>query len=95
MVYAIAQLKIHDRETYGRYQARFLPVLKQYEGRLLAADENPRVVEGEWSGDKVVVLGFADEAAFRRFSESAEYQEIAKDRKAGSSAVVLVVSGIG
>jgi uncharacterized protein (DUF1330 family) len=94
MVYAIAQLKIHDRAAYQRYQARFMDVLKKYEGRLLAADESPRVVEGSWDRDKVVVLSFADAAAFDRFAESAEYVEIAKDRKAGSEAVVLLVKGI-
>lgn len=94
MVYAIAQLKIRNREVYGRYQARFMPVLNKYGGRLLAADENPRVVEGEWDREKIVLLSFADEAAFSRFAESPEYQEIATDRKAGSDAVVLLVRGL-
>ena len=71
-----------------------MDVLKKHEGRLLAADENPKVVEGEWDREKVVVLSFADEAAFRKFSESVEYQEIAKDRRAGSSPVVLLVRAV-
>ena len=40
-VYAIAQLTITDRMIYDRYQARFMGVLERYQGRLLAADENP------------------------------------------------------
>ena len=94
-VYAIAQLKITDRTAYDRYQAKFMGVMKNYQGRVLAADEKPQVVEGEWTRDKVVLLSFPDEKAFREWAESPEYVEIAKDRKAGSDAVVLLVKGIG
>lgn len=94
-VYAIAQLRITDRAAYDRYQAKFMGVMKRYQGRVLAADESPRIVEGTWDRDKVVLLSFQDEAAFRQWAESPEYQEISKDRKAGSEAVVLLVKGIG
>jgi uncharacterized protein (DUF1330 family) len=93
-VYAIAQLKITDRAAYGRYQERFMGVMRRYQGQVLAADEKPQVVEGSWDGDKVVLLSFPDEPAFREWAESADYQEIAKDRKAGSTAVVLLVKGL-
>jgi len=94
-VYAIAQLKITDRAAYDRYQAKFMGVMKRYQGRVLAADEKPLVIEGEWERDKVVLLSFSDEAAFREWAESPEYLEISKDRKAGSEAVVLLVKGTG
>jgi uncharacterized protein (DUF1330 family) len=93
-VYAIAQLKITDRATYNRYVGKFMDVMKLFHGRVLAADENPQVIEGEWDRDKVVLLSFPDEKAFRDWAESPEYLEIAKDRKAGSDAVVLLVKGI-
>jgi len=93
-VYAIAQLTIHDRATYQRYQDRFMDVFQRYKGRLLAADENPRVLEGHWGYEKVVLMSFPDEAAFFEWAESPDYQEIAKDRYAGAAAVVLLVKGI-
>ena len=94
-VYAIAQLKITDRAAYDRYQAKFMGVMKRFQGRVLAADESPKVIEGSWDRDKVVVLSFPDETSFREWADSPEYQEISKDRKAGSEAVVLLVRGIG
>jgi len=93
MVYAIAQLTITDRATYDRYQARFMGVMKRFRGQLLAADEKPEVIEGKWDREKLVLLAFPDEAAFREWEQSPDYQEIAKDRKAGSNAVVLLVNG--
>ena len=53
-VYAIAQLKFTDRNAYNRYQAAFMEVFQRYSGTLLAADEAPQVVEGQWQRDKVV-----------------------------------------
>lgn len=92
-VFAIAQLTIHDRTTYDRYQARFMEVFRRYRGRLLAADEQPRIIEGNWPHQKVVLMSFPDEAAFHEWAGSAEYQRIAQDRKAGAQAVVLLVRG--
>jgi uncharacterized protein (DUF1330 family) len=94
-VYVIAQLSITDRAAYGRYQDRFMGVMARFKGRLLAADENPKVVEGEWHRDKVVLLWFPDEAAFHQWEQSPDYQEIAKDRRAAATTVALLVKGIG
>jgi uncharacterized protein (DUF1330 family) len=68
--------------------------MAKFQGRVLAADEKPQVVEGVWDREKLVLLSFPDEAAFREWVESPEYVEIARDRKAGSDAVVLLVKGI-
>ena len=93
-VYAIAQLRFTDRTAYDKYQMRFIDVFRRYHGTLLAADEAPQVVEGSWDREKVVLMSFPDESEFRLWSESAEYQEISKDRDAGADTVVLLVKAL-
>lgn len=93
-VFALAQLKFKDREAYQRYQGRFMPLLMEFSGRLLAADENPVTVEGVWEGDKVVLISFTSRERFAAWSQSPSYQEIAKDRRAGADASVLLLKGI-
>ena len=93
-VYAIAQLRFTDRAAYDRYQVRFMDVFRRHRGTLLAADESPKVVEGTWDRDKVVLMSFPDEAAFRLWSESLDYQEISRDRLAGADTVVLFAKGL-
>jgi uncharacterized protein (DUF1330 family) len=93
-VYIIAQLKFTRREIYDRYQARFFDVFRRFKGRVLVADEQPQVLEGKFERDKVVVLEFPDSAAALEFQESADYAEIAVDRKAGADAVVIMVRGL-
>ena len=92
-VYTVAQLKFTDIDAYRRYQKAFPAVFAKFNAKVLAADESPRVLEGEWPRDKVVILAFPDEAEAQRFGQSPEYREIAKDRIAGADAVVLLVKG--
>jgi uncharacterized protein (DUF1330 family) len=92
-VYVIVQLKMTDRTAYDRYQARFFDVFRRFSGRLLSADERPAVLEGKWDRDKLVLMSFPDEAAFRAWVDSPEYLEISKDRKAGADGVVLLAKG--
>jgi len=90
-VYVIAQISITDRDVYNRYQTRFLDVFRQFKGQLLAADENAEVFEGKWTRDKVILMSFPDKESFEEWAFSPAYQDIAKDRKAGSKGVILLV----
>jgi uncharacterized protein (DUF1330 family) len=89
-VYVIVQLKMIDRATYDRYQARFFDVFRKFNGRLLSADERPAVLEGVWDRDKLVLMSFPDEAAFHAWANSPENLEISKDRKAGAEGIVIL-----
>ena len=93
-VFVLAQLKFKDHAAYDRYQNKFMPILMEFGGRLLAADERPETVEGIWEGDKVVLISFKSRNDFAAWSESAAYREIAKDRRAGAHATILLIEGI-
>ena len=93
-VYAIVQVKITDRERYDRYQANFMQVFNQFNGTVLVNDEAPRLLEGEWNKDKVVLISFPDKESFTTWATSPEYGEIVKDRLAGGSATILLAKGL-
>lgn len=93
-VYAIAQLKISDRSGYQHYIDGFLPVLTAYGGHLLAADETPVPIEGEWLFDKVILIAFPDEDGFFRWADSPEYRAIVADRLASATGPVILAHGV-
>jgi uncharacterized protein (DUF1330 family) len=93
-VYAIAQLSIRNSQRYQRYVAGFMPILIKYGGRLLAADESPEILEGEWDRHKIIVLAFTDRDSWHRWATSDEYRELAKDRTASTDGPILLVHGI-
>jgi uncharacterized protein (DUF1330 family) len=93
--YVIANLEIHDRETYGQYEAGFIEIFAKYQGKLLAVDEAQRVLEGGEAPTRTVVLEFPSDLEARRWYDSAEYQELMKHRVAASSGDIRLVTGIG
>ena len=93
-VYIVAQLRFTDRAAYDRYQARFPEVFRASNGRLLAADETPKVLEGRWEREKVVLIEFPDERAARAFLRSPAYRGIAVDRHRGADTLALLVRGL-
>ena len=92
-VYVVAQITITDRTAYNRYQSRFMEVFDRFNGTLLAADEGPQVLEGKWDRQKIIMMSFPDEASYRAWADSPAYQDISKDRLAGSNGVVLLIKG--
>lgn len=93
-VYVIVQLTIHDRVRYQRYADALVPILTQYGGTALAVDDNTQVIEGQWHGDRVVLLAFPDQDAFMACATSAEYQQIVGDRLAATDTVAMLVQGL-
>lgn len=94
-VYVVAQLRFTDEPRYRLYQARFGEAFAGHAGRVLAADEAPQVLEGDWPYSKLVLLEFADEAAARGFLDSPLYREISMDRDAGAETTAVLVKGLG
>lgn len=92
-VYVIVQLRMTDRAAYDRYQAKFFEVFRKFKGRLLSADEQPRVLEGTWDCDKLVLMSFPGEGEYEAWADSPDYREISKDRKAGAQGIVLLAKG--
>jgi uncharacterized protein (DUF1330 family) len=93
-VYVIVQLTVHDRGRYSVYADALVATMTPHGGKVLVADDAPRVLEGEWSGNRVVMLEFPDRDAFRTWAGSPEYQAIVGDRHASSDAVITLVRSL-
>jgi len=92
-VYFIGNIDIHDRESYANYEAGFMEVFQEFNGRLLAVDENQRTIEGEWPATRTVVMEFPSEEDAMAWYESDAYQELMQHRLKASSASSALVSG--
>ena len=93
-VYVLAQLQFTDVERYREYQDAFGTVFALSGAKLLCADEAPLLLEGDWVGDKVVLMEFLDESRAMAWLQSPEYQQISEDRKAGARTTALLLKGL-
>jgi uncharacterized protein (DUF1330 family) len=89
----IVQEQINDEEALAGYaeKARGAP----HGGKLVAVDDNPIVIEGNPHGSRVVILEFEDEAAFRKWYDSPEYQEAVAIRLAATDSRSTLVHTMG
>jgi len=91
--YFIALINVHDDLGYREYLAGFDAVFQRYNGHVLAVEDQPRVLEGEWPAGRTVLIRFPDDGAIRRWYESPEYQQLALLRRKASVASIAIVSG--
>jgi uncharacterized protein (DUF1330 family) len=93
-VYAIALLKIDDRSEYANYEKGFMEIFARYSGKLLAVDEAPLVLEGEWPHTRTVLIEFPNQAELDRWYRSDAYQRLAQHRFKASTGAIAVIQGL-
>lgn len=90
-VYFVIQEEIHDADALVEYRekARNSP----HGGKVLAMDDAPQVIEGSWHGGRALIIEFEDEAAFRRWYDSPEYQDALRIRLAATDSRSALLQG--
>jgi uncharacterized protein (DUF1330 family) len=91
--YFIVELEITNMAAMEPYRSAVGATIAQYGGRFLTRGGATELIEGGPEPKRVVILEFADAAAFKRWYDSPEYQKILPNRLANSSARGYVVEG--
>ncbi len=90
----IAQIKIQDESEYQNYIDGADEVFEKYNGKYLAVDNKPEVLEGEWDYTRSVIIEFNSKSDFMAWYHSKEYQEILKHRLSSSECDTILVKGL-
>jgi uncharacterized protein (DUF1330 family) len=64
-VYVIVQCKVENRGLLEQYVAKAGPAIKSHQGRTIAFDEAPEVVEGRIEHPRTVIVEFPSMTSFR------------------------------
>jgi uncharacterized protein (DUF1330 family) len=89
--YVIFDEVINDQAGYDAYVGKALPTILQHGGRAIVVD-GPETIEGEWFGNRVVVLEFDSVDAARAWYNSPEYQAAAPERHKAADCKAAIVS---
>ncbi|MBI3716896.1 MAG: DUF1330 domain-containing protein [Betaproteobacteria bacterium] len=93
-VYILNSMTIHDRAEYDAYLRAFMGVFRQFDGEVLAAQEAPVPLEGNWPYDRTILLKFSSRESFQRWAESPAYLAIVPHRHKGTVSNVVVLDGV-
>lgn len=94
--YVIIEIRLTDAEAaeaLSEYTARTAELLRKAGVTTRAFDRAPRVLEGGWRPEALIVQEFRDMAAVDRFYGSAEYAPLRALRASFSSNRVVAVEG--
>jgi uncharacterized protein (DUF1330 family) len=89
--YFIATITIHDSDRYQKYLDGFDEIFEKYRGIVVAVDEDPTILEGDWPCSRTVLIRFPSEDEAKRWYESPEYQELATHRHRASDANIVLI----
>lgn len=92
--YFVAQIHINDTDEYQKYLNGVDGVFSKFNGKYLAVDGNPEVLEGSWSYSRVVIVQFPCEEDLKRWYNSSEYQEIVRHRLRAGKCDTILVKGL-
>jgi uncharacterized protein (DUF1330 family) len=91
--YVIFTEDIHDRAQIDAYAQLAVPTILQAGGKLLVVDDAPEQIEGDWHGQRTVILEFESVETARNWYRSSEYQDCAGLRHAAADNKAAIVAG--
>jgi uncharacterized protein (DUF1330 family) len=92
--YFIATSTVLDPEKLSDYETAAGTTLAGRDVSLLVVTREAKVIEGTPPGTRVVVVEFPDEAAFREWYDSPEYQAIVSQRLESTDGFAVLVDGM-
>jgi len=91
--YVIAQMTVHDIDTYYNYASKVGPTVEAFGGKLRAAND-AEVREGSLPHLRTVIGEFPDLESLRSWYESDAYQAIIGLRQNATSGHLFFVEGL-
>jgi uncharacterized protein (DUF1330 family) len=91
--YFLANIEITDKKEYERYINHVDEVFSKFNGKYLAVDDNPQIIEGSWNYTRSVLIEFQTKKDFNDWYNSKEYQKILKNRLNSANCDTILIKG--
>ena len=92
--YSSSNSKSPNPAAMQPYRDAVNATVEQYGGRYLVLAGATELIEGGPEPKRIVILEFADKAAFKRWYDSPEYQKILPGRVDNSTSRAFIVEGV-
>lgn len=91
--YVIGDVTVHDAERYPDYSSQTESTLEPFGGRFIVRGPEVKLLEGQWSPGRVVVIEFPDRASAEGWWSSDAYEAIKPIRREASAGNLILVEG--
>ena len=94
-VYMIANLQIHDADTYREYEKGFFPILKKHGGEFITFDDNIEHFEGDKPmNGRVILFSFPSAEKAHEWYTDSDYQSLSKYRRDSVTTTLTMINGL-
>ncbi|GAA2121356.1 DUF1330 domain-containing protein [Actinomadura napierensis] len=92
--YVILTEAIKDQAAMAAYGKAAAPAIAGSGARVLAVDPDPQNLEGDWHGDRTVIMEFPSAEAARAWYDSAAYTSARTLRQAAADTNAVIITGL-
>ncbi len=94
-VYLVVETKeILNKATYSEYIQKVPPTVQAFGGEYLARGGQVKVISGDWSPERLIVVKFGSMDTLNSWLNSPEYSAIASLREQSAKTNAIVVEGV-
>ena len=91
--FVIANLDIKNPEAYKEYVGKVKPIAEKYGGEYIVRGGEYKVVEGQWTYPRTVVIKFPSYEKAMEFYNSEEYKPVKQIRLDNSVSNGIIIKG--
>lgn len=91
--YLIADIHVHDLDTYQRYIEQVPPFVAKHGGTYLVRAGKTKVEEGDWRPQRLIILEFPSMDIAQAFINDTEYAKVAALRHVAAKTNMVLVEG--
>ncbi len=92
-VYMVIEIKIKDKEKYGRYVDEVYGIVRRHGGRYLVRGGRVTPMFGGWTPERMVVIAFDSLEDLKKCFASPEYSAVAPLRETSTETRSVILEG--
>ena len=92
--YLIVQANIKNKTLYEEFINKILPKYKEYNAKVLVADNDPKLLEGEGEYQRAVIVEFENSDVLKAWFNSLQDEGFLKLRRAAADSTIIYVDGV-
>jgi uncharacterized protein (DUF1330 family) len=92
--YILASLQITDPVVFEEYRMRVPAIIAAHGGRYLVRGGSVEILEGDATGNRLVIVEFPDMSRLKAFYRCPEYQALLEIRSRAAISTLLAIQGV-
>ena len=92
--YVITDVEITNSELFAGFRAKLDQTIEAQGGKFIVRSENIKIVHGDWTPKRLVVIEFPDFETAEAWAQSPEFVELKDMLDKSSNTDIIIIEGV-